>query len=261
MRKLLVYLSLLVPALAAAESPWRLGAAVGYGERDNPLVFADDVDIYVDLDIAWFGEHFFFDNGDLGLTFVNNDVLTANTVLRYNSDRVFFSLTNTRFVTTALDGAALATATPVIIPDRDAAIEAGFELLADGRWGYMNASAFHDVSGTHKGYEIDLTWSTGFRAGDRWYFAPEIGITYKSQALNDYYWGVRLDESNPALPAYEVDDGINVRARLRTSYYLTRNWSLSLTAEYERINDSAAASPIVDTQGVFGYFAGVAYRF
>ena len=261
MRNLVVCLLLFVPAIAAAESPWRLGAAVGYGERANPLVFADDVPIYVDLDIAWFGEHFFFDNGDLGLTFVNSDRLTASAVVRYNSDRVFFSLTNTRFVTTALDGSALATATPVIIPDRDAAIEAGFELLTDGRWGYLQASAFHDVSGTHKGFAADLTWGTGFRAGNRWYFSPELGITYKSEALNDYYWGVRPDESNAALPAYEADDGVNVRARLRASYHLTKHWKFSLTAEYERINDEAAASPIVDRQGVFGYFAGVAYRF
>ncbi|MDX1507267.1 MAG: MipA/OmpV family protein [Woeseiaceae bacterium] len=261
MKKLVVCVLLSVPALAAAESPWRLGVAVGYGERSNPLVFADDVPIYVDLDIAWFGEHWFFDNGDLGLTFVNNDRVTASAVVRYNSDRVFFSLTNTRFVTTALDGSALATATPVVIPDRDAAIEAGFELLTDGRWGYLQASAYHDVSGTHDGYEVGVIWGTGLRAGDRWYLAPELGVTYKSEALNDYYWGIRADESNAALPAYNVEDGVNVRARLRASYYLSKNWSLSLTAEYERINDSAAASPIVDGQGVFGYFAGVAYRF
>ena len=52
-------LALLAMSLsAAAESPWRLGVAVGYGERSNPLVLSDDIPIVVDLDIAWFGKRF-----------------------------------------------------------------------------------------------------------------------------------------------------------------------------------------------------------
>jgi outer membrane protein len=72
------------------ESKWRLGAALGYGERSNPLVQSDDIPIVVDLDIAWFGERWFFDNGDLGVTFADNSALTASVVARINSDRVFF---------------------------------------------------------------------------------------------------------------------------------------------------------------------------
>ena len=53
----------------AEESRWRLGAALGYGVRTNPLLQSDDIPIIVDFDIAWFGDHWFFDNGDLGLTF------------------------------------------------------------------------------------------------------------------------------------------------------------------------------------------------
>ena len=51
----------------ATESRWRLGAAFGYGVRSNPLVQSDDIPIIVDLDIAWFGDRWFFDNGDLGV--------------------------------------------------------------------------------------------------------------------------------------------------------------------------------------------------
>ena len=66
MRRLIPCLLLLLPALAAAESPWRLGVAMGYGERSNPLINSDDLPIILDLDIAYFGKYFFFDNGDLG---------------------------------------------------------------------------------------------------------------------------------------------------------------------------------------------------
>ena len=261
MRTLTAFLLLsLAPALAADDSPWRLGAALGYGERDNPLVQSDDIPIVLDLDIAWFGERFFFDNGDLGFTFVDNASITTSFMARVNSDRLFFGRTNTKFVNFDLAGAPLAAEVELTIPDRDYAIEAGVELLSDGRWGFLQASAFHDVSGTHEGFEIDANYGIGFGRGN-WYIEPAIGVSYNSKKLNDYYWGVRPDESSEALPAYEAGDGINAQVKLRASYYFSRDWSFALSAEYERLNDEAADSPIVDRDGVLGYFAGVAYRF
>ncbi|MDH5622457.1 MAG: hypothetical protein OEY74_10280, partial [Gammaproteobacteria bacterium] len=43
------------------ESRWRLGAALGYGVRSNPLIQSDDIPIIIDVDIAWFGDRWFFD--------------------------------------------------------------------------------------------------------------------------------------------------------------------------------------------------------
>ena len=253
-------LLLLAPAIAAADSPWRLGAALGYGERSNPLVQSDDVPLLLDLDIAYFGERFFFDNGDLGVTFIDNADITMSAMARFNSDRVFFGRTDTKFVVFDAVGAPLTEAVELTIPDRDYAIEAGVELLSDGPWGFLQLSAFHDVSGTHEGFEISASYGVGFRY-ENWYIEPEIGLVYKSEDLNDYYWGVRPDEANNALPAYEAGAGINPRVRLRAAYYFSREWSFALSAEYERLSDEAAASPIVDRDGVLGYFAGLAYRF
>ena len=119
---------------------------MGYGVRTNPLVQSDDIPIDVDLDIAWFGEHFFFDNGDLGLTFADNHSVTTSLDRRFNSDRVFFGKTNTRFVNVDLAGEPLAETTEFTVPDRDYAIELGLELLVDGLWGHLQMTAFHDVS-------------------------------------------------------------------------------------------------------------------
>lgn len=244
----------------AEESRWRLGAALGYGLRTNPLVQSDDIPIVVDLDIAWFGERFFFDNGDLGLTFANNEVLTANLVGRLNSDRVFFGRTDTRFVNIDLVGQPLAQAVEFTVPDRDYAIELGVELLTDGSWGQLQLTAFHDVSGTHDGYELYADYGYGWRS-QRWYFEPSFGLSYKSAALNDYYWGVRADEVSVVVPPYQADAGVNTHARLMMSYQLSRRWNFSLITEYERLNDEAAASPLVDDEQVFGYFAGFGFSF
>lgn len=247
-------------AAAAKESNWRLGVALGYGVRSNPLVQSDDIPIVVDLDIAWFGERWFFDNGDLGLTFADNDALTASVVARINSDRVFFGKTDTRFVNLDLAGAPLAEVVDFKPPDRDYAVELGVELLSDGDWGALQMSAFRDISGTHEGYELFADYSYGWRR-QRLYIEPSFGASYKSEKLNNYYWGLTAEEAGLVAAPYEAAAGINWHARLAVSYQLSRDWAISVVAEYDRLNDEAAASPIVEEDDVLGWFAGLSRRF
>jgi outer membrane protein len=242
---------------AQAESPWRFGVALGYGKRSNPLALSDDITILVDLDIAWFGERWFFDNGDLGFTVADRDWYTVNLVGRFNSDRVFFSKTNSKFIAVN-DNIGEPVFEEVEVPDRDYAIEAGVEFLADGDWGYLQASVFRDVSSTHDGYELYADYSYSVRR-QRWLFQPSFGVGWKSEKLNDYYWGVRDDEANSLFPAYQADAGLNVHAKFVTSYQINRHWAFVAVAEFERMNSEASASPIVKEQNVLGMFAGFKY--
>jgi len=242
------------------ESRWRLGAAIGYGVRSNPLIQSDDIPIIVDVDIAWFGDRWFFDNGDLGFTISDKDSMTASLVARVNSDRVFFGNTDTRFVAFDAAGMPLSEAVEFEVPDRDYAVELGVEVMTDGSLGTLQFSAYHDVSGTHKGYELYADYSYGWRK-QRLYIEPSAGVSYKSANLNNYYWGVTEEEAGPVLLPYEAGAGFNWHTRLMVGYQLSRQWGLSLVAEYERMNDEAAASPIVDERNMLGYFAGAVYRF
>lgn len=262
MRNLAVTIFVLfLPLLAkGAESPWRLGMALGYGERGNPLVASDDIPVVVDLDIAWFGKRFFFDNGDLGFTFHDGRRVTASLVARARSDQVFFGRANFEFVNISLAGDALEDDAPLELPDRDFAGELGFEVLADGRWGFLQVNAFHDVTGVHDGYEVSLDYGIGLRSG-RWYFEPGFRLAYKSAKLNDYYWGIRFDESNPVLPTYEAGDGVNTGLRLNASYHFSKRWAFRMAVDYEELNDEIAASPVVDRVNVVGYFAGISIDF
>jgi outer membrane protein len=259
-------LSVAVPCIADEAagndetSSWRLGAALGYGVRSNPLVQSDDIPIVVDLDIAWFGARWFFDNGDLGFTLLDNDAATLSAVARVNSDRVFFGRTDTRFVSVDFAGAPLAESVDFKPPDRDFAVELGIELLTDGAWGAVQLTAFHDVSGTHEGFELYADYSYGWRR-QRLYIEPSVGIGYKSADLNNYYWGLTPEEAGAVVPPYEADAGVNWHARLMVGYQLSRHWALSLVAERERLNDEAAASPIVEDDAVVGWFAGLSWRF
>jgi outer membrane protein len=249
------------PAVAdEAVSPWRIGAAFGYGERSNPLILSESIPVVVDVDIAWFGKRWFFDNGDLGFTLRDNSRGTLNLIARVNSDRVFFNRTNTQFVSLGSDGGQLPEPVLLRVPDRDYAVELGFEWLADGRWGRLTVAGFHDVSGTHNGFSVDAEFAYPWYHA-RWAVEPTILLRYKSAALNDYYWGVRTAEASSALPAYVVSSGLNWQLGARASYYLSSHLRLAASVNYERLNGSAAGSPLVRDPEVVAFFAGLAYQF
>ncbi|MEO8019852.1 MAG: MipA/OmpV family protein [Pseudomonadota bacterium] len=263
------------PPPVPPEKHWRLGVAVGYGGRTNPLINSDDIPVLVDLDFAWFGKRWFFDNGDLGFELFDHARVTTNLVARVNSDRTFFSKTNTRYVNFALTAGGLSVPItdpasglpltapqpePLRVPRRDYAVELGLEMLTDGAWGQAAVRAFHDVSDTHNGFEIAADYSYRWIRG-RLSIAPSVGVAYKSAALNDYYWGIQPGEGGLTLLQYHPHGGLGWEAGLRTSYYLTRSMRLAVSANYERLESSVALSPIVERPYVLGYFAGAAWQF
>ena len=134
-------------------------------------------------------------------------------------------------------------------------------MLTDGDWGRLQLTAFHDISNTHEGYELYADYSYGWRQQRLVYRAVFWHASYKSANLNNYYWGVTEAEAGVIVAPYEAGAGINWHTRFKIGYQLSRHWAASLVAEYERINDEAAASPIVGDRNVLGYFAGVSYRF
>ncbi len=260
------------PVVLPPERNWRFGLAAGYGSRTNPLIQSDDIPVIVDVDLAWFGKRWFFDNGDVGFSVIDNDHFTTNLIARVNSDRAFFSRTNTKYVTfmqlsgnvqaPAFDitGSPLVTPEPLKPPKRDYAIEAGIETLLDGDWGAATLRAFHDVSGTHDGYEISVAYDYRITRG-RFSFSPSLGIAWKDTAMSTYYWGVHPGESSNVLQSYEARGGISWEAGVRGSYYLSEHFRVALSANYERLQHSVANSPIVEDPYVLGYFAGVAWSF
>lgn len=268
----------------ARERSWRVGAAFGYGERTNPLIQSDDIPVLVDVDIAWFGKRWFFDNGDVGYTLFDRPSSTTSLVARVNDDRVFFGKTNTRYVNFAYAGNGLTVSLPpplpsnggnlgpgagsqnppppvqVKPPDRDYAIEAGVESLLDGDWGAAELRAFHDVSGTHGGYELSAHYSRRWTVG-RLSISPTVGFSYKSAQMNDYYWGVHANEASDALPEYHAGAGVNFEGGLVTNYYLTRHLRFALSVNYEHLADQIAASPLAEDDYVIAYFSGLAWTF
>lgn len=279
---LMVFVCALLSRVAVAdsaeitESPgtknWSLGIALGAGQRSNPLLTGDDIDLWWTVDFAWFGDRWFFDNGDLGYLLKDHSAFTLNWVARVNTERAFFSsvseglFRNTEFglnspaVEQGADSPALEEETSVRIPDRDYALETGVEILTDGLWGNIHAQLLADVSGVHNGYEAWLSYSTDWLSG-RWHISPSVSVNWKSQQQNDYYYGVRSSEAQSGVSVYRAGSGVNASAKLSAMYYLTERWRFFASASIEAINNSAANSPLLKDDQIVSYFSGLHYAF
>jgi outer membrane protein len=250
------------------ESHWRLGVALGYGERTNPLIQSEKIPVLVDLDVAWFGKRWFFDNGDVGFALLDRPAFTLNAVARVNTDRAFFGKTNTRYINFQYLSAGGTVASPTPAPEpkpfkppkRDYAVELGFETLFDGEWGSATLHGFHDVSSTHDGFEVGADYDYRITRG-RISVAPSLGVEYKSRQLNDYYWGVHADEASDNIVEYHAAGGFGWHAGLRTNYYVTKHLRAALSVNYERLQSSVAQSPLVKDDYVLGFFGGFAWTF
>jgi outer membrane protein len=133
-------------------------------------------------------------------------------------------------------------------------------VLLDGEWGQTTLRGFQDASGTHEGFELSADYSYRWTRG-RWSVSPSVGVAYKSSELSNYYWGVHANEAGPTLLEYHPDGGLNWEMGLRASYYLSKSLRAAISANYERLHDDIAMSPIVERPYVFGYFAGLAWKF
>lgn len=271
---------LICPAASASDfwDNWDISMSAGYGERSNPLLNSDDIKTYINVDIAWYGDRFFFDNGDIGYNLYYGENLSLNIVGQLNNERVFFGKTNTQLVSIgdvfAADGLSGGSDVPIggegtppepepieyEVADRNHAYEAGLEAILDGEWGQLQLSVLQDVSDQHAGQRVDVTYSQT-KIHKRWLISPSVGIAWKSSSLTDYYFGVEPDESNRIVPEYTAGSTHNLFGRILFSYAINKDLFWGTAVEYERLGDKIADSPIVVNDSVLTAYTGIKYRF
>src|ERR1700722_13160255 len=69
---------------------WNFSISLGAGVRTDPVVHESDIPLVVIPQFSYYGEHFFIDDLDAGVTFVDNDTTTLSLVASPGYDRVFF---------------------------------------------------------------------------------------------------------------------------------------------------------------------------
>ncbi len=246
------------------DSPWRIGLSAGIGERSNPLLNAKDIPVYGVLQISYFGDHFFFDNGDFGWRLLESEESSVNLIAGAGGERSFYSFLNNSPIS-FMESVAVTDKNEIPeesikVPQRDLVVDGGIEWLWTDGNSDLQVQVLTDISNQHNGQEF---WASAGHAfiGEKWTIAPSFGFNWKSDDAANYYYGVEQDESLPGFPAYNVGSVINTFFRISASYTLSDHWSIIALFQQEQLASQIKNSPSVEDDHITTSYLGLYYEF
>ncbi|MEP7705987.1 MipA/OmpV family protein [Paraglaciecola sp. 25GB23A] len=253
---------------------WQLGIALGIGFTSNPLVDGDNIPLLVLPDIAWYGETFYFDNGELGYQWLDGKKSSFVTYLNVDKERAFFTFWHPANILLPLNRFNQVTAAedpnqsgpeqlPISIDDVG---RRNWALMGGGRWYYRpdNAewqlSLEKDLSATHNGEKLEISYQH-FWQWSSFHFSTQVKMTWKSSALVDYYYG--LDEHDKVDPSYfyQASSGWQPAVGLTLQKKIQNNWLWLTRVSLQKLHSGMTNSPLVEERNIFSVFSGFAYQF
>jgi outer membrane protein len=228
------------------------------GGKDIPLVVIP----------AWsyYGKRFFIDDLDIGVTLHDTDANSFSLIASPGYDRVFFYRYDAQnFLVSSVTSVAgpgvghrpgQPNTNPAVaeIPANHPKVT----YLAGPEWTFKAAGlsgqldVLHDVTGANEGTEIRGALSVPLPE------APtavklNLGFTWKSAAVVDYYYGV------PG--RYAPGAAFDPFARLAVVHPLGARWKFTAFYEYEHLGAAIADSPRIARDAVQSVFMGANYAF
>ena len=249
-----------------AVGKWNFSVALGAGVRSNPLATGKNIPLVVIPQFSYYGKRFFINDLDLGFTLAENTTNTFSLVASPGYDRVFFYRSdlqnifigglpgnppNSAFV---VRPAASSTKNPVQFPPR----ARHFTYLAGPEWTFKlsgvsgQLDVLHDITDQNNGTEVRAALGTPL-VESKGSLTANLGVTWKSAAIVNYYYG------SPGI--YETGSALNPFIKLGYTLPLSGKWRFSAFAEYERLGNAIANSPIVEERYVATAFVGAIYTF
>jgi outer membrane protein len=240
---------------------WDFSVALGAGVRTNPLVNGDNIPLVIIPHVSYYGKRFFLDDLDLGVTLAENSSNSLSLIASPGYDRVYFYRTDLQnFFITGYSPAG----TALVSTDHTAAIAQitprprRVTYLAGPEWTFKVAGVsgqldvLHDITGQDHGTEVRAALGIPL-VESRGILSANVGITWKSSQIVDYYYG------EPGL--YAGRSALDPFAKLGYTVPLSRRWRFDAFAEYERLANAIADSPIVAEHSVATVFVGAIYTF
>jgi outer membrane protein len=251
---------------------WNFSVSLGAGVRTNPVVDAAAIPLIVIPQFSYYGKRFFISDLDAGVTLLETDATTLSLIASPGYDRVFFYRGDPQniFVTgLASFNAVAGSTTPVVRTNPDGTTTVvpavkfpprarAWTYLAGPEWTFKygvvtgQLDVLHEVTGHNHGNEVRAALGMPIsHVGGTW--TANIGLTWKSAAIVNYYYGAPW--------IYEAGAALNPFVKLGFARPLTEKWKLTGFVEYERLGKAIADSPIVNERGVTTTFVGVMYSF
>ncbi|WP_111978165.1 MipA/OmpV family protein [Algibacillus agarilyticus] len=284
--------------LCVEDGQFELSVALGYGRKQNPYQYRDDIPLVVLADFNFYYGNWFIDNGTVGYSFRDTPHSSFNVIANLADDSAYFHQWHLSNVTTSQsvstpdetqspdvgepveddlsppasgggftppinkgDSIDQPTVTPLMLDiERKIAINMGVEYNRFYEHGAYHIRLTHDVSGVHKGYGLAA------EASYPWAFThlkliSKLGLHYKSDNWLDYYYGINDDETNDPRYVYQAAGGFSAFAEMTAIYPINSNWSLISNFKIERLSQDVVDSPLVNRKSLTKWFTGVSYHF
>lgn len=248
---------------------WDIGLAFGWGRKSNPVRNNQDIPLYIIPSITYYGENWYFDNGNLGYTLAEEEKYTLNLTTSYSADPFYFMKTSPaglfysgfffedkdrkpHFIEFADEFNEL--------EDRNFTLLGGLELYIYTRAGTVKLAAAKDLFSVHNGTQAEAQWSYNL-AYERWNFDLALGLDWKSSQVIQYYYGIRPSENLFWSFVFHPHAGFNKRIEARVSYAIDENWNFLMVAQHTQLSEEIARSPILFQDYSNTFFLGATYRF
>ncbi|WP_251357968.1 MipA/OmpV family protein [Kangiella sp. TOML190] len=247
-----------------AVGEWNFSLSLGYGQVESLITGVDDFDLYLLPNISYYGEKFYLENTTLGYSLFEQENFYIDLVGRLNEDGVYFKLDDFGVFS------ALGVPPPGRGPnppqpedvDRHLSYLAGLELNYQIAGFDLRTGYYHDISGVHHGYELDLSVARYFTISEHWSWYLAASATHKSKKLLNYYYGLDEDESLTSFFSYSPNSsGTNYYLTLSTEYMINDDWSWHGFVKRNYLADEIQDSLIIERKHIDTYFLGVKYRF
>ncbi|MDR1920359.1 MAG: MipA/OmpV family protein [Candidatus Adiutrix sp.] len=147
------------------------------------------------------------------------------------------------------------------LDDRRPTMMAGASYRLTTDWGAAGISAALDALNTSGGMLIDVYYAYPIEAGD-FTLAPRGGVVWASDKFNDYYYGIRGEESlKSGLREYKANAGFSPYAGLHVSLHISGSWNIHLYGNAVFLSREITDSPMVDKKVKYSGGAGLSYSF
>jgi outer membrane protein len=258
---------------------WNFSLALGAGVRTDPVVHEGTIPLVVIPQFSYYGEHFFIDDLDAGVTLLDTDSTTLSLIASPGYDRVYFYRSDLQnvFVTglSTLENVGTganptgggknpggpAAATPgngALNTTKLASRPREWTYLAGPEWTFKyfgmtgQLDVLHEITGHNHGDEVRAALGVPIsKVGGAW--SASIGITWKSAAIVNYYYG--------APQVYEAGAALDPFVKLAYSRPLKGKWKITGFVECEHFGNAIADSPLVNARFATTAFVGTVYAF
>jgi outer membrane protein len=234
--------------------PRRWGLGVGAIAKNSPYA-GEGMRVQPIPLISYEGEHFFFRGITAGWQFVDNETFKLATIIQARFDGFEINeLSRSKLAANGLDSR--------LLDDRDDSLDAGISTTWSGSAGEMELELLADVSGKSKGQEFSLQYGYPLNLG-KTLITPNIGVTYLSKKMANYYYGTLDSEVARGVINYKPDAVTVPHVGVDFMRFFGKNWTFLAFLQYSALPNKITDSPLLErnTNGTAEIVIGVQRAF